>query len=129
MGISKINGSVDGIADRVFFSEQREAFVADDMLDTARFVLGGVFFDARAHEDCFEVAVLCIDALCFRYAFFGEADEIVVVHRDELLVAKNVHRAADAGLAEIHLLRQLKGADRALKLPLQQKDGFEIVLS
>lgn len=124
-----MSGSVDRFADRVFFSEQREALVADDMLDTARFVLGGVFFDARAHEDRFEVAVLCIDALCFRYAFFGEADEIVVVHRDELLVAKNVHRAADAGLAEIHLLRQLKGADRAFKLLLQQIDGLKVVFS
>ena len=124
-----MSGSVDRFADRVFFSEQKEALVADDMLDTARLVLGGLFLNACAHEDRLEVTVLGIDALCFRYAFFGEADEIVVVHRDKLLVTQEIHRAANAGLAEVHLLRQLKGADRALELPLQQKDGFEIVFS
>ena len=65
-----MSGSVDRFADRVFFSEQKEALVADDMLDTARLVLGGLFLNACAHEDRLEVTVLGIDALCLCDALF-----------------------------------------------------------
>ena len=123
-----IRGKTSLFADGVLFPQQEEAAVADDMLDPTGFVLGDLFFNARLHQYRLEIAVLGVDALCLSNTGLGQGDVKVIIHVHELLLSERVDRAAYAGLAQIHVFRQLKGADRAIIVPEQQVDGFEVIL-